>query len=131
MSKGSKPESKGSKPDDRPLPDFDEWMNLANTDPEAFEEERRRHIDSFINNAPEDKRQRLIGLQWQVDQVRRMSDNPLASCIAISNMMRESLDNLNLHQNKLLDAWFDPKSEPLPVDTRSADVIPLSTRTRH
>ena len=34
-------------------PDFDEMMALALNDPEAFEAERQRHIDAFLENVPE------------------------------------------------------------------------------
>ncbi len=82
--------------------DFDHWATLAKTDPEGFERKRSEVIQSHIDNSPEHLRQRLKGLQWQVDSVRQTSSNPMAACLKISGMMWKSvleedglLDNLN------------------------------------
>jgi hypothetical protein len=70
--------------------DFDEWRTLASSDPEAFEAMRRKVLQAVIDRAPEKRRQRLQGLQWRVDQVRRRSSSPMAACISLSDMMWES-----------------------------------------
>lgn len=86
--------------------DFDGWfetmMNMAKDDPEAFERLRQKMIDEVIDDAPESNKRRLIGLQWRVDQERRLAKDPMTACMKISNMMWESvtaegglLDNLN------------------------------------
>jgi Protein of unknown function (DUF3135) len=67
--------------------DFDEWVCLAQTDPEAFERRRRALIDELIVSAPERLRQRLHGLQFQIDMERRRSRTPYASCLRVSRMM--------------------------------------------
>lgn len=105
--------------------DFDDLMSLALNDPDAFEEERRRHIESFLDSVPQEKRKRLLGLQWQVDQVRKLAKTPMASCIAISNMMKESLNKLKNQHVKLLDVGQEPLSEfdePEPV---KATILPF------
>jgi len=84
--------------------DFDFWKQLAQDDPEAFEALRREKVEELIQRAPERQRRRLQGLQWQIDQTRRLAGSPMASCLAISNMMWESLHQLNLHQRDLLSA---------------------------
>lgn len=109
-------------------PDFDEMMVLAKEDPDAFEVERQRHIESFLAAIPEEKRDRLTGLQWKVDQVRNLARTPMAACIEISNMMRESLNKLNHEQIRLLKMDMDPLvplQEQAPV---KAKVLPF---TRH
>jgi len=67
--------------------DFDEWMNLAKTDPEAFDLKRKQIIDDLIAHAPERIRQRLIQFQWRIDMERARCSNPLQACIKLSNMM--------------------------------------------
>lgn len=75
--------------------DFDSWfdrmMKMAKDDPEAFERLRQKMIDEVINEAPEANKRRLIGLQWRVDQERRLAKNPLNACIRISDLMWESV----------------------------------------
>lgn len=55
------------------FPDFDEMKTLALSNPEAFEEIRRQHIESFLNTVPQEKRRRLTGLQWKIDQIRNLA----------------------------------------------------------
>ncbi len=75
--------------------DFDGWfdslMQIAKNDPDAFELLRKQMIDEVINEAPEDNRRRLTGLQWRVDQERRLAKTPMGACIRISDMMWESV----------------------------------------
>lgn len=75
--------------------DFDEWFELAKRDPETFETRRQESINEFINSVPQDKQQRLRCLQWKIDRVREKMPTPLAACVAISDMMWDSLDTLN------------------------------------
>lgn len=80
---------------DRMTKDFDSWfdtmMEMAQKDPEGFERLRQKMINDVIDDAPEDNRRRLIGLQWRVDQERRLAKTPLGACIRISNMMWDSV----------------------------------------
>lgn len=69
--------------------DFDHWVKVAEQDPEKFEEMRASLINDFMEQSPEQFRKRLEGLQWQIDQVRNKSSNPMESCLAISNKMWE------------------------------------------
>lgn len=83
--------------------DFEKWSELANNDPEAFEDYRQKLINNFIKDLPEDKQQRMRCLQWRVDSVRRLAKTPMAACIEISRMMWESVKGENgllqaLHQ---------------------------------
>ncbi len=83
--------------------DFDEMARLATEDPEAFERRREQLLTTAIEKAAPDVQRRLRGLQWQVDQVRNTTSNPMASCIRISRMMWDSVlekDGLleNLHR---------------------------------
>lgn len=75
--------------------DFDMWLELSKNDPEAFEAMRRKALQEFIGSVPEDKQHRLRCLQWKVDKVREKQKTPLAACVAISDMMWDSLERLN------------------------------------
>ena len=70
--------------------DFDQAMELARTDPEAFEQYRQDVIEALIARAPERNRQHLRRLQWRIDQVRKRSSNPIAACVKLYRMMWDS-----------------------------------------
>ena len=108
--------------------DFDEWMLLAKRDPEQFEKERRKRIELFFNNIPEDRLQRLKGLQWQIDQTRKLAGSPMASCIAISNMMWDSVSRLQEHQYELVNLARGRAQRPEKKQPVSAKIIPLHSR---
>ncbi len=78
---------------------FDEWVNLARQDPRAFESARRQVLQSLIASAPAAQRQRLEGLQWQIDRERELADNPMSSCFKISSLMWDKV----LGENGLVD----------------------------
>ncbi|HEB99036.1 MAG TPA: DUF3135 domain-containing protein [Thiotrichales bacterium] len=71
----------------QPVFDFDRWAKLADTDPDAFEAQRRAAIEQAIEQAPERTRTRLRRLQWKLDQIRRTSGTPLAAAIRMNEMM--------------------------------------------
>jgi len=75
--------------------EFDAWVKLSQKDPEAFEAMREAQINKFIDGCDEEKQQRLRCLQWKIDIVRNKSDSPLAACVAISDMMWDSLERLH------------------------------------
>ena len=70
--------------------DFDEAMELARTDPEAFEQYRQYVTEALIARAPERNRQHLRRLQWRIDQERRRAPNPTAACVKLYRMMWDS-----------------------------------------
>ncbi len=70
---------------------FDEWMKLAKDDPEAFEKKRLNAIENVIFSSSDKSKKRLEGLQWQIDQMRKTSQNPMAACLDISKMMWENV----------------------------------------
>ena len=71
--------------------DFSKLLELAQSNPSAFEDHRNRLVEDLINSAPRDKRHRLRCLQWKVDQVRLRAKTPMAACINIYSMMWDSL----------------------------------------
>ncbi len=86
--------------------DFDTWSSMARQDPAKFEAMRQQMIDDLIDSTPAHLRPRIIGLQWKIDQMRRQTNNPLAACIQISNLMWDSV----LGEKGLLNALRQPKS---------------------
>lgn len=108
--------------------DFDEWMMLAKNDPDKFEEQRRKRIELFFNNVPEEKLQRLKGLQWQIDQTRKLAGSPMASCIAISNMMWDSVSRLQEHQYELVSLATGKAARPLKKSPPSAEILSIKPR---
>jgi len=108
--------------------DFDEWMMLAKQDPDKFEEKRRKRIEAFFNNVPEEKLQRLRGLQWQIDQTRKLASSPMASCIAISNMMWDSVSRLQEQQYELVNLAKGTASRTEKKKLVSATILPLEPR---
>ncbi len=70
---------------------FDAWKELAARDPQAFEALRRQRIEEMIARAPAERRERLRGLQWRIEQARRRAPNPMAACISLSRMMWDAV----------------------------------------
>lgn len=68
---------------------FKYWSEMAIKDPERFERERREVIEELLSEAPEDKRERFVKLQWRIDMERSRASNPLSSCIRLNAMMWE------------------------------------------
>jgi hypothetical protein len=76
------------------LPAFDTLRYLAEHDPERLEHLRHALTELLISRSPEESRQRLRGLQFQVNARINLAPNPVAACIAVSSMMHETLDQL-------------------------------------
>ena len=105
--------------------DFDEWMNLARDNPDEFEAKRQEQIDLFFEKVPENRHSRLKGLQWQIDQTRKLSRSPMASCIKISTMMWESVDRLREQQYELVNTVTGKIERTTNKNKKSADIIDL------
>lgn len=98
--------------------DFDQWQELAESDPETFESARLTMIDEVIESAPPAQQKRLRCLQWRIDQERRLSNNPLGACIRLSSMMWDSvigeeglLDSLQ-RLSDMPDGLYRPPRKP-------------------
>lgn len=106
--------------------EFQQWVEMAENDPELFERLRQDAINEVIENAPTAHRQRLRCLQWRIDQERRQSKSALGACVRISRMMWESvagrgglLDNLN----QIKESPFSRGASLAPVT--KAQVVPF------
>jgi len=96
-----------------PQVDFDNWSELARSDPEAFEARRAEVIEQMIQSMPEHKQQRMRCLQWKIDQVRDRAANPMAACIKLSEMMWDSLVGPG-GLREVLDRMGEGNFEPPP-----------------
>ncbi len=77
------------------LPDVDTLITMAREDPEKLELLRRSMMAALIDSAPNEKiKNRLRGLQFKIDVERDRAKTPMAACIALSEMMHESLAEL-------------------------------------
>lgn len=118
-------------------PNFEELLNLAKDNPELFEAKRREYIELFFTTVPSEKQRRLRGLQWQIDQARHLARTPMASCLNIMNMMRDSLHRLNNEHRGLLSLTTPKRSlnqaptaysTATPKNAHKGEIIPFPTR---
>jgi len=107
---------------------FDEWLDLSKSDPDTFESRRLESIEEFINSVPEDKQHRLRCLQWKIDRVREKMPTPLAACVAISDMMWDSLDRLNQLYHDCESATSPKYGKQVLTPLPNAEIIQLSSR---
>lgn len=105
---------------------FDNWRQLAQEDPEAFEVARTGLVRELIEQAPEGFKQRLEGLQWRIDVVRRQAQTPMAACLKISNMMWESV----LGKNGLVENLERLAYADMPGLTQDATILPFKDEAR-
>jgi hypothetical protein len=114
---------------------FDEWSRLAKDDPSAFEARRLALIEEFLLQFPQPDQQRLRGLQFRIDMVRRRARSPMGACLKISSMMWESL--LGSHGLKTaLDTLLAYPDHAVPAPClphkpiKSARIIPFKKPER-
>lgn len=107
---------------------FDEWLELSQKDPQAFEVLREKTISEFIDGVADERQHRLRCLQWKIDRVRETNPTPLAACVAISDMMWDSLEKLHkiYYEYDSITSLKDGNAilTPLP----NATVLPFQTR---
>jgi uncharacterized protein DUF3135 len=106
---------------------FDKMARLAKEDPDEYENMREKMIQEVIDNTSPEVRRRMEGLQWQIDQIRSTSANPMSSCLKISQMMWDNV----LGDNGLLDHMrqlSDPEQIPRIDKTKeSATIVNIKT----
>jgi hypothetical protein len=103
------------------LPGFDTLRYLAEHDPERLELLRNALTEMLILRSPEESRQRLRGLQFQINARVKLARSPIAACLAVSSMMHETLGQL---QRTLCDGPDEPV-----LQTHNARIIPFRAKT--
>lgn len=102
------------------LPGFDTLRYLAEHDPDRLELLRNALTEMLIARSPAESRQRLRGLQFQINARVKLAHNPIAACLAVSSMMHDTLSQL---QRTLCDG----PEEPL-MPTQSARILPFRAK---
>lgn len=111
--------------------DFDDWANLAQRDPDGFEQRRVCLIEDAITQAPPALQPRLRGLQFRVDMERRRARTPMASCVRLSRLMWDSVvgeDGLRDTLNRLA-GWQRPVAAK-PPQRSPARILPFGHTRR-
>ncbi len=105
--------------------DFDRWRALAESDPDAFEAAREAAIREFIQQIPEDRRQRLLGLQWRIDTVRSRASNPTAAFLNLSEMMWDSFYRQRAMLQRLLGEAGEGSDPGAGILKDSSNIVPF------
>lgn len=90
------------------LPSFDTLRYLAEHDPDRLERLRRVLTERLISRAPERSKQRLRGLQFEIEARVSIAPNPIAACVALSSMMHTTFG----HLARALNNWQDDEPPP-------------------
>jgi len=77
------------------LPSHNFLAQLAREDPPAYEALRCELIEDLVGSAPEGVRPRLLGLQFRIDGIRRLSPSPVSAAGKIFSLMWESFLQLD------------------------------------
>ncbi len=104
--------------------DFEQWAQLAQQDPDTFEQLRQRLLEAYISRASSTHQDRLRRLQWRIDRLREQASNPMSACVQISNLMWDTFDQLG-------KAYKNPdgcQPEKSPKADKSAAVLPFKPR---
>ncbi len=104
------------------LPEFDKLREMAQNNPEQLEALRVQLCDRLIQDAPEQYRRKLRGLQFRIDMERRRAKSPMAACIAISGMMHDSFDKLRQTLNEAI-GHSEPFTRKEPAAETAAQVL--------
>jgi len=100
--------------------DFDTWAKLSREAPVEFERRREAILRKTIDSAPVEHRQRLDGLQFQIDSERQRSGSALGACLKLNSMMWASFFQMSEELNSMVNGT----SRKAPAKTR-ADVISM------
>ncbi len=90
---------------------FNDWKDLFEKDPERFELFRKRALEHQITLAPEQSKQRLRGLMFQIECEARKAKTPLSYSMRLNAMMMESFDELRQHLQTLCNNEYQTSSE--------------------
>ena len=105
--------------------DFDEWVALAKTAPEDFEQRRRQCLDAVILRNGDSCR--LKAMQCRIDLERVRARTPIKACIRIYGLMWDSF----LHMDETLVGFLlsDLRDVNAPIPhTRQAKLLTFRPR---
>jgi len=101
--------------------DVDEWQRLAREDPGEFERRRQAAIQSLIEQAPAELRERLLALQCRIDLERRRAKTPMEATVRLYAMMWERFDRLRETLMALTG-----RAPDAPLHRASARILPFN-----
>lgn len=78
------------------IPDFDSLVQLAQNDPGALELLRTELIEQ-----PEAQRQKLERMQFRINGVIRMANNPIHTCVLLNDLLMASASDLLQKLNQI------------------------------
>jgi len=104
-----------------------DWAQLAQQDPEAFEAMRNELLQDFIQNSPANVQKKLEGVQWKIEHIRRRTSSPAEALAEISSMMWQSTQQLGMKQKDLLDICTGQEIETTS-SYESAQILPFKSR---
>jgi len=117
------------------LPSHEVLSQLALNDTQAYEALCSQLIKDFIDSAPEKYKPRLLGLQFRVDGIRRLSSSPLGATMKVHQMMLESFLSLNQCWQDFIELNSKRIDQQVPTQdtesppTRSAQIIEFRKRS--
>lgn len=97
--------------------DFNEWLILAQSNPDEFETRRGLAIEELLSRSHFQSRLRC--LQWRIDMERRKCRHPLVSCLRMYNMMWDAVYALQ----QLTSHGFE--ADALQKPAKSAKLLPF------
>lgn len=106
---------------------FDEWALLHKNDPEAFEAKRIEWLTTCVIEAPQQYQKRLNGLMFHINTIRRLEKNPMQTCLKISTMMMDSLNDLRSFLSDL-NSTIGDNGELAQAENTSADILQFVKR---
>lgn len=107
------------------IPSHEFLSQLAREDSQAYEALRRELLESFIESTPARHKRRLRGLQFRVDNERRLSHTALGSTVRIYQLMWESFLCLNREWQDF--ARMNEECEKLQEPTQALEYVPKRT----
>ena len=118
------------------LPAFEQLMEMADKDPQAFDEFRRSTCQAFIDNTPHQHHHRLRAVQHRVDIEIHRAKTPMAGLLRVSGMMHDSLHRLSSKLVEFRRLTYSGTAFDVPSCTNKAEVIDLreyarQTQQRH
>lgn len=90
---------------------FDEWAQLAKSDPAEFERHRKAVIADAIAAAPAAQQLKLHQLQWKLDAIRA-TNTPLGALLKMQEMMWDSFLNMNDQLQAFAHVFTPPPTPP-------------------
>lgn len=81
--------------------DFQEWADLYQVDPVAFEQRLDAVLEGYVASVDPDRRLALEQTLFKIRMVRQRSKSPLQSAMESSKLMWESFGKLREQVNKL------------------------------